>query len=61
MGCPYFKEGYFGFCDAPDAIHVPSIAEMEAYCFKARHSQCPMFKDIMRAETAQEPKTSRVA
>jgi hypothetical protein len=43
MSCPYFKEGYFGICVAPDAIHVPSIAEMEKFCFRARYESCPSF------------------
>jgi hypothetical protein len=45
MGCPYFREGYFGICVAPDAIHVPSIAEMETLCFKTRYAACPNFTD----------------
>jgi hypothetical protein len=59
MSCPYFKEGYFGFCDAPAAIHVTTIAEMETYCFKARYRECPMFTDIMFIETSQMQRTSR--
>ena len=46
MSCPYFKEGYFGICVAPDAIHVPSIAEMEKFCFRVRYESCPNFADI---------------
>jgi hypothetical protein len=46
MSCPYFREGYFGICVAPDAIHVPSIAEMETLCFKARYAACPSFTDV---------------
>jgi hypothetical protein len=47
MSCPYFREGYFGICVAPDAIHVPSITEMETLCFKARYAACPNFTDII--------------
>ncbi len=43
MSCPYFKEGYFGICVAPEAIHVPAIAEMEAFCFKEYYEACPNF------------------
>ncbi len=46
MSCPYFKEGYFGICVAPDAIHVPSIAEMEKFCFRVRYENCPKFSDM---------------
>ena len=41
MSCPYFKEGYFGICVAPDAIHVPSIDEMERLCFRSWYEICP--------------------
>ncbi len=44
MSCPYFKEGYFGICVAPDAIHVPNIAEMEAFCFRVTYECCPNFE-----------------
>ena len=46
MSCPYFREGSFGICVAPDAIHVPSIAEMETLCFKTRYTACPNFTDL---------------
>ncbi len=45
MSCPYFKEGYFGICVAPDAIHVPNISEMESFCFKEHYGACPSFSD----------------
>ncbi len=41
MSCPYFKESCFGICIAPDAIHVPSIDEMERFCFRSWYSNCP--------------------
>lgn len=53
MSCPYFKEGYFGICVAPDAIHVPSIAEMETYCFKARCETCPNLTGIENFRDAE--------
>jgi hypothetical protein len=43
LSCPYFKEGYFGICVALDAIHVPSIAEMETFCFRVFYERCPTF------------------
>ena len=43
MSCPYFKEGYFAVCDASNSIHVPTIAEMETFCFKANYENCPNF------------------
>ncbi len=41
MSCPHFREGYFGICVAPNAVHVPSIAEMEKFCFRVRYENCP--------------------
>lgn len=42
-GCPYFKKGYFGACTASRSPHIPSIAEMEQYCFR-EHFLCPIFE-----------------
>lgn len=43
MNCPYFREGYFGICVAPDSVHVPAISEMESYCFRTHYGTCPHF------------------
>jgi len=40
--CPFFKNGYFAVCNASGSDHVPSIADMEEYCFKD-HLLCPVF------------------
>ena len=42
--CYYFKKGYFGVCSASESDHVPSIAEIEQYCFKENYRLCPIFK-----------------
>ncbi|HBR21233.1 MAG TPA: hypothetical protein DD713_01485 [Nitrospiraceae bacterium] len=42
--CPFFKRGYFAVCTASGSNHVPSIAEMEQYCFRET-SLCPAFED----------------
>lgn len=42
--CLYFKAGYFGVCNASESYYVPSIAEMEQYCFKEDYRFCPIFK-----------------
>jgi hypothetical protein len=41
MSCPYFRESDFGICVALNAIHVPSIDEMERFCFRSSYSICP--------------------
>ncbi len=51
MSCPYFKEGTFGICVAPDAIHVPSINEMEKFCFRSWYGTCPNLTDKEYRET----------
>lgn len=47
MACHYFRKGYFGVCTASESGHVPSIAEMENYCFKKHYSICPIFEDFI--------------
>ncbi len=44
MSCPYFEDAYVGVCNASDFPYVPSIAEMEQYCFKENHWFCPTFE-----------------
>ncbi len=51
MSCPYFQEGYFGICVASDAVHVPSIAEIETFCFKVFYTSCPNFDTAKGRDT----------
>jgi hypothetical protein len=46
MACHYFEKEYFGVCTASESNHVPSIAEMEKYCFKEYYRHCPIFEDF---------------
>jgi hypothetical protein len=55
MTCPFFKESYFGICDAQDAIHVPSIDEMERFCFRSSYSTCPKISSLQEPEKSEEP------
>ena len=41
--CPFFKNGYFAACVATTPSHVPSIDEMEQFCFD-EDSLCPVFE-----------------
>jgi hypothetical protein len=43
MSCPFLKQEYVGACAAGDSPHVPSIAELERYCFRAEFGDCPLF------------------
>ena len=40
--CPFFKNGYFAVCTASKSDYVPSIAEMEQFCF-GENCLCPTF------------------
>ncbi len=53
MNCPYFRQTYVDFCDAPAAVHVPTISEMETYCFRAQYKMCPKFTRVMPRKTSQ--------
>ncbi len=44
MSCPYFRESYFALCARSNSAYVPSIAEMEQYCFKDEFYFCPVIK-----------------
>jgi hypothetical protein len=44
MSCPYFRESYFALCARSNSTYVPSIAEMEQYCFKDKFYFCPIIK-----------------
>lgn len=44
MSCPLFKQEYVGACAACESPHIPSIAELERYCFRADFGNCPLFK-----------------
>jgi len=47
MACHYFKKGYFGICTASESGYVPSITELEKFCFKEYYRICPIFEDFM--------------
>ncbi len=34
MACQYFKEDYVGYCSASDFPYIPSIRDLELFCFK---------------------------
>jgi hypothetical protein len=55
MSCPYFKESCFGTCGARDAIHVPSIDEMERFCFSSWYFTCPIILRMEEPEKSGNP------
>ena len=50
MSCPCFIEDYFGVCTASKVPYIPSIAELERYCFNVNFKLCPVFKPIQQGE-----------
>ena len=58
MSCPYFREGYFGICVAPDAVHVPNLEELESFCFRPWFQRCPSLAgsgELMNEKTMLRP------
>jgi len=52
MMCRYFNEDCAGFCTAAEFSHIPSIDEMEQFCFKNFRS-CPildLFKENQKGK-----------
>jgi hypothetical protein len=54
MSCPYFKESYFAICVVPNAIHIPTIDEMERLCFRSSYRNCPNIARMEDPETSEE-------
>jgi hypothetical protein len=45
---------YVGFCTSSEVSYVPSIDEMEKFCFTSSYCQCMLFKNgILRAASAK--------
>jgi hypothetical protein len=59
MSCPYFTDYYFGFCTRSITPHVPSIAEMEHYCFQEGFQFCPIFESSLANDEVKGYKTQK--
>ena len=44
MGCPCFITDYVGCCGEAEVMYIPSIAEMEEFCFTHKYGSCRLFK-----------------
>ncbi len=61
MTCPYFEDAYVGVCNASHFTYVPSISEMERYCFKENYRSCPTLgsspsqKETTREDDKRKP------
>ena len=55
MTCPYFEDAYVGVCNASDFTYVPTINEMEHYCFKEHYRSCPTLESsLSKKETTRD-------
>lgn len=43
MSCPRFITDDIGFCGEADFMYIPSIAEMEQFCFTRKFGACRLF------------------
>ncbi len=43
MVCPCFVADYAGFCSCSDMLYVPSIDELEHFCFTRMFGSCKLF------------------
>lgn len=59
MACPCFIEDYVGFCGGSDVPYVPSIDEMEQFCFTDRCTTCMLFKNSELRDGSVKRKYSR--
>jgi len=55
MVCPSFKQEYVGICLASRKPYIPSIAEMEQYCF-TNFGRCSIFMLTPSAANEDVPK-----
>jgi hypothetical protein len=47
-------EDYVGFCTSSEVSYVPSIDEMEKFCFTGEYCSCMLYKNgILRAASAK--------
>lgn len=54
MVCPCFMNDYVGFCTSSEVSYVPSIDEMETFCFTNGFCKCMLFKNgLLRAASAK--------
>lgn len=44
MVCPCFIADYAGFCSVADILYVPSVEELEHFCFTRKFGVCELFK-----------------
>jgi hypothetical protein len=54
MVCPCFMEDFVGFCTSSEVSYVPSIDEMEKFCFTGEYCKCMLYKNgLLRAASAK--------
>ena len=43
MRCPHLKKWFISSCNALDKLYVPSLSELQEYCYKSDHRKCPFY------------------
>jgi hypothetical protein len=59
MTCPCFVADYVGFCNVSDVLYVPSINELEHFCFTRSFSSCKLFKGNESKDEAMKGKSNK--
>jgi hypothetical protein len=54
MTCPCLRQEYVGVCAASGFPHVPSVAQMETYCFKKSYRYCTYYR-ARQASVSESP------
>ncbi len=54
MSCPYFNEMYVGVCEALEEPYVPTIGELEQFCFREHYRSCPIFEAYILGDKVRQ-------
>lgn len=60
MACPLFLADYAGFCRASESLYVPSIDELEHFCFTGIFGSCRLFRKSMKETTTAQVKPAEL-
>lgn len=55
VACKYFNDEKFGYCAAAGADYVPTLYEMERYCFSKYVRTCPKYGAVDDKPHDSEP------
>lgn len=62
MHCPFFtEENYVGVCSASQLPYVPSIDDLEKYCFTQKCRECRILRTFQSSDEGKRWQYSRAA